>query len=153
MSKASLPAFGSVNTSGKPGARQTIGALELVTIPEFGVERLAARVDTGARTSALHVERLSELGNGRVRFELGSGRPRRPAIEAVISRRGRVRSTSGKLESRLFVTASVRLGEREARVEIGLVDRGSMQYRMLLGRSALAGRFVVDVARRFVLGR
>jgi hypothetical protein len=142
-----------VDTSGKPGARQTIGAIELVTIPEFGVERLPARVDTGARTSALHVERLSELGNGRVRFELVTQRPRRATIEAVVARRGRVRSTSGKLESRVFVTANVRLGERETRIEIGLVDRGAMQYGMLLGRSALAGRFVVDVARRFVLGR
>lgn len=135
----------------RPRAPRTIGAVELVAIPAFGVERLPARVDTGARTSALHVERLSELGNGRVRFELGAGRRR--SIEAVIARRGRVRSTSGRLETRLFVTVRVCLGDSEASVEVGLVDRGKMQYRMLLGRSALAGRFVVDVARRFVLGR
>lgn len=144
MSRASSPA------RRESRGRRTIGAIELVTLPDFGVEALPARVDTGARTSALHVEELAELGNGRVRFVLDGARQAAP-LEAVISRRARVRSTSGKLTSRLFVTARVRLGDSEARIEIGLVDRRAMQYRMLLGRSALAGRFVVDVARRYVL--
>jgi hypothetical protein len=134
-----------------PRARCTLGAIELVTIPDFQVARLPARVDTGARTSALHVERLSELGNGRVSFELGRGRPE--PIEAVVSRRGRVRSTSGTIESRVFVVTRVLIGDIEERIELGLVDRRKMLYPMLLGRSALAGRFVVDVARRYVLGR
>jgi hypothetical protein len=152
MSRAQAPARRAAPSEHEFGARRTIGAVEFVTIPDFGIERLPARVDTGARTSALHVARLSELGNGRVKFELASGRQRR-YVEAVIGRRGRVRSTSGKLETRLFVTARVELGGVEERIEIGLVDRGEMQYRMLLGRSALAGRFVVDVAQSYVLGR
>jgi len=134
------------------GERLTLGAVELVALPAWGVERLPARVDTGARTSALHVEALTELGDGRVRFELGEGAERR-VLEASVKRRGRVRSTSGALTGRVFVTALLRLGPVDARVELGLVDRGEMHYRMILGRSALAGRFVVDVSRSFVLGR
>lgn len=151
MSERSTPARRSPGTSSEPGARRTIGAVEFVTLAEFGVERLPARVDTGARTSALHVENLRELGNGRVRFTLGDERG--APLEAVVVRRGRVRSTSGKIESRPFVMLRARLGDVEVGIEVGLVDRAAMQYRMLLGRSALAGRFVVDVARRYVLGR
>jgi hypothetical protein len=133
--------------------RPLIGVLERVDIPAWGVRGLDARVDTGARTSALHVDALQELGNGRVRFELGNvGRGGRPAsVEATVVRRTRVRSTSGQTGARVFVTAQVLLGGAEHRVEVGLVDRSHMQHPMLLGRSALAGRFLVDPARRYVL--
>jgi hypothetical protein len=136
--------------------RVLIGAVEAIDIPAWGVRGLPVKVDTGARTSAFHVEHIEELPGGRVRFEVrqhpgdAAGRVR---INAVIRRRGRVRVASGAEESRLFVVARVRLGETTRSIEIGLVDRGRMLYRMLLGRSALAGVFLVDPARRFVLGR
>jgi len=135
-------------------ARPVIGALERVDIPAWGVLAVHARVDTGARSSALHVDALRELGAGSVSFELGSlgpGGKRQQPIEAKIVRRGRVRSTSGKLESRIFVHARVVLGGSEHRIEIGLVDRRHMQNPMLLGRSALAGRFLVDPGRHYLL--
>lgn len=122
-------------------------------IPAWGIAGLEARVDTGARTSALHVDSLSELGGGRVRFELKAGRRKAQPIEASVTRRGRVRSTSGKIEPRVFVTTRVRVGESEHAIEIGLVDRRHMLYPMLLGRSALAGRFLVDPGKRFLLGK
>jgi hypothetical protein len=124
-----------------------------VDIPAWGIAGIEAKVDTGARTSALHVESLSELGGGRVRFELKAGRRKASPIDASVTRRGRVRSTSGKIEPRVFVTARVRVGESEHAIEIGLVDRRHMLYRMLLGRSALAGRFLVDPGGRFLLGK
>jgi len=133
--------------------RIVIGALERVDIPSWGVRGLDARVDTGARTSALHVEDLVELGAGRVRFVLEHAlRGRSRTIETVVARRGRVRSTSGTIESRVFVNARIVLGAAEYRVEIGLVDRRHMQNPMLLGRSALSGRFLVDPGRRYLLG-
>jgi len=150
MNRARPAALHAARTHDEPDARRTIGAVELVTLVDWGLERLPARVDTGARTSALHVERLTELGNGRVQFELAGAQA---AFEAVVTRRARVRSTSGKLESRPFVTVRARFGDSEARIEVGLVNRAAMHYRMLLGRSALAGRFVVDVSRRYLLGR
>ena len=89
-----------------------------------------------------------------LRGGLHPGEPdERVRINAVIRRRGRVRVASGAEKPRLFVVARVRLGDTTRSIEIGLVDRRRMLYRMLLGRSALAGAFVVDPARRFVLGR
>jgi len=134
--------------------RSVVGALERVDIPAWGMRGVHARIDTGARTSALHVDALRELGAGRVEFVLGAdgtGAQRRAPIEAPVARRARVRSTSGKLETRIFVTARIVLGESEHRIEIGLVDRSRMQNPMLLGRSALAGRFLVDPGRRYLL--
>jgi len=133
-----------------------IGAAEFVDIPAWGVRALAAKVDTGARTSALHVENVRELPRRRVHFDvrLHHSRPeRRVTVEAAIQRRGRVRSTTGTTESRLFVATVVRVGPVRKRVELGLVDRKNMIYRMLLGRSALSGSFLVDVGRRFLLAR
>ena len=130
-----------------------IGAAEYVDIPAWGVYRLAAKVDTGARTSALHVENVRTLPGGRVRFDVRLHRrepERRVAVEAHVHRKGRVRSTSGEAEPRLFVRVSVRVGGVKKRLELGLVDRRHMIYRMLLGRSALAGSFLVDAGRRFL---
>jgi hypothetical protein len=149
MTRARVPARAPRNVTARP----VIGAVERVSIPAWGIVGLPARVDTGARTSALHVESLTELGNGRVRFELRPAKRKLAPIEAVISRRARVRSTSGKVATRLFVTARLRLGTFEQRIELGLVDRSDMTYRMLLGRSALAGHFLIDPGRRFVLDR
>jgi hypothetical protein len=132
----------------------TLGAREWVSIPAWGVTRVAARVDTGARTSALHVERLTETGSGSVRFELGALAPgRSDPVEASIARRGRVRSTSGKLETRIFVSARVELGGVERQIELGLVNRSKLAHPMILGRRALAGHFLVDPAAEFLLDR
>jgi hypothetical protein len=133
-----------------------IGAAEFVDIPGWNVRGLPAKVDTGARTSALHVENVRELPRGRVRFDVRLHRrlpERRVTVEASIQRRGRVRSTSGDAEPRLFVAASIHVGPVRRRIELGLVDRKNMIYRMLLGRSALSGAFLVDAGKRFVLTR
>jgi hypothetical protein len=133
-----------------------IGAAELVDIPSWGVRGLPAKVDTGARTSALHVENVRELPGGRVRFDVRLHRrlaERRVTVEARVKRRGRVRSTSGHAEPRLFVAVGIHVGPVRRRIELGLVDRKNMIYRMLLGRSALSGAFLVDAGRRFVLSR
>jgi hypothetical protein len=108
-------------------------------------------MDTGARTSALHVENIQELSDGRVRFDVRLHRwrsDRRVTVEAPLTRRCRVRSTSGRAKLRLFVSARVRLGPVETEIELSLVDRRHMVFRLLIGRAALAGRFVVDVSHR-----
>ena len=136
--------------------RVLVGAVEAIDIPAWGVHGLPAKVDTGARTSALHVERVEELPGGRVSFDvrLSPSEPKKCVrVNAVVRRRGRVRVASGAEKWRLFVVARVRLGEVTRSIEIGLVDRRRMLYRMLLGRSALAGFFVVDPSARFLLGR
>lgn len=131
-----------------------IGWNEYVDIPAWGIKRLRAKVDTGARSSALHVENIEELPRGHVRFDVvlhRKKRDRRVHVTARISRRGRVRSSTGHYETRIFVKAPLRIGPVEREVEVSLVDRGRMIYRMLLGRTALAGAFLIDPARRHLL--
>ncbi|MEZ4219230.1 MAG: RimK/LysX family protein [Myxococcota bacterium] len=136
--------------------KDRIGWIEEVALPEWGIPRLRAKVDTGARTSALHVARIRPLARGRVAFEVvvGRGSARAPVpVVARVTRRARVRSSNGAYETRYFVATTLALGAVERAIELSLVDRSSMTHRMLLGRTAIAGDFVVDVSRRFLLGR
>jgi hypothetical protein len=134
---------------------RTIGVAEYVDFPDWGIRQLSARVDTGAETSALHVENVQEQPGSRVRFDVRLRRhdsDARVTVEAKVSRRAIVRSSTGQRDLRLFVKAHVLLGGRETLIEVGLVDRRHMLYRMLLGRSALAHEFLVDVTKRYALG-
>lgn len=136
-------------------APRIIGVAEYVDFPDWGVRNLSARVDTGARTSALHVENVQLLSGSRVRFDVRLRRDdatARVTVETKLSRRAPVRSSLGQTEPRLFVKAHIRMGGREQLVEVGLVDRRHMLYRMLLGRSALERRYLVDVTKRYALG-
>jgi hypothetical protein len=134
--------------------RIVIGCVEPVDIPAFGLFGIEARVDTGALTSALHVENLEELAGGRVRFEVRAVRGRgRQRLVLPVVRRGQVRASTGMLATRIFVATRVQIGSVLRRVEMGLVDRRKMEFRMLLGRSALAGYFVVDPELERTLAR
>jgi hypothetical protein len=131
-----------------------IGVTEYVDIPAWRILRLRAKIDTGARSSALHVENIRELGAGRVRFDVRLSRSeteRRVTVEARIARRGQVRPSSGEPEERIFVAVKVRIGPIEREIELSLVDRGRMIFRMLIGRRALAQAFLVDPSRRYLL--
>lgn len=133
--------------------RILIGTAERVDFPDWGIEQLRVKIDTGARTSALHVDDVEELEGDRVRFSVVLDRRnahRRVLIEAPIVRRGRVRSSSGKAQSRLFVSTRLRLGTVEKEVEISLASREPMIFRMLLGRSTLAHDFLVDPSHRYL---
>ena len=132
-----------------------VGAAEYVDFPDWGVRGLSARVDTGARTSALHVENIELVGSSRVRFDVRLRRDdpaARVTVETKVSRRTPVRASTGSTEPRLFVKAHIRLGGREHLIEVGLVDRRHMLYRMLLGRSALERHYLIDVSKRYALG-
>lgn len=132
----------------------TIGWSEYLDIPEWNISGLRAKMDTGARTSALHVENIHEIGGRLVRFDVRLHRwrsDRRVTVVAPITRRTPVRPTSGSAEMRLFVSTRVRLGPVETEIELGLVDRRNMIFRLLIGRAALAGRFLVDVNRKHVV--
>jgi hypothetical protein len=133
-----------------------LGWAELVDIPEWNIKRMRAKMDTGARTSALHVENIEELDRDHVQFEVRLHRKkldRRVTVRARIKRRGKVRPSSGEAQTRIFVAARVRIGPVEREIELSLVDRGPMIFRMLIGRSALAHAFLVDTGKRYVLTR
>ena len=133
-----------------------IGWNEYVALPEWGISALRAKIDTGARSSALHVENIVERPRGCVRFDVILSRKkgaRRVQIEARIVRRGRVRSSTGEYGTRIFVKTKVRIGPIERDIEFSLVDRERMIYRALIGRSALGGQFLIDVGRECLHGK
>lgn len=130
-----------------------IGWTEYVDLPDWGVKRLRVKIDTGARSSALHVENLCELPRDRVSFDVvlhRKKRDRRVHVRTKISRRGRVRSSNGETSHRIFVETEIQLGPVKRIIEVSLVDRGKMIHRMLLGRAALHGPILVDVDRRML---
>lgn len=133
--------------------RTLIGVAERVNLPEWGVARLRAKIDTGAKTSALHVDSIEELPGEQVRFSVVLHRKKRDervSVVAPISRRGRVRSSTGRVQERIFVRTRLILGGVEKVIEVSLASRGRMIFRMLLGRSALQDDFLVDPNHRYL---
>ncbi len=142
--------------SAKRLEKTIIGWSEYVDLPEWGVLGLHAKVDTGAQTSALHVEGLEELEDGWVRFTVilsRRNRHKRVEVTARVLKWGRVRSSTGHFTVRCFVRTRMRIGLVEKLIELSLVSREEMVYRMLLGRQALEKDFLVDVSRKRTLGR
>jgi len=134
----------------------TIGWTEYVELPEWGVRGMRAKIDTGARTSALDVQNITEHDDGTVEFYVIVGlRPkrRRRHIRTEIVKRAKVRSSTGVYSTRCFVRTPVRIGDVTKEIELTLVERKKMLFRMLIGRKALEGDFLVDVSRRWVTGR
>jgi hypothetical protein len=132
------------------GERLIVGWREHVALPEWGIKAIKAKIDTGARTSAIHVDNIQHLSSGRVRFDVivghrGGERECVP-VEADLLRMSRIRSSAGREHERPVVKTRVRLGPVEREIELSLVCRHGMLCRMLLGRTALAEDFLVDPA-------
>lgn len=129
-------------------ALTTIGWRELVNLPELGLRGIPAKIDTGARTSSLHATILEEFerdGQTFVRFAVDFAQVRvRQVCEAVhIDWRG-VTSSNGTSQLRRIIKTPVKIGAVRFRAEISLADRSDMRFPMLIGRSSLRRRFVVD---------
>lgn len=129
----------------------TLGWRERVDLPDWGIRGLRAKVDTGARTSAVDVAQFEHLENGDIRFEIVTRiKPERRTkwIRATPIRTSFVKPSHGEVQERPVCLTRLRIGDVEQEVEIGLVCRKNMLCRMLVGRTALEGRFLVDVAHR-----
>jgi len=136
--------------------QSVIGFAEFVDLPKWGIVGLRGKIDTGAKTSALHVSNIREIGNGRVGFDVRLHRrriDRTVHVEAKILRRGRVKPSSGHVQTRLFVATTLRIAMIEREIELSLVDRENMIYRMLVGRTAIGPNVLVDPSRRYILTR
>ena len=131
-----------MDETSRPGL--TLGWEEWVSLPGLGLPAMKAKVDTGAKTSALHaftVEPFGPSGKRKVRFGIHPI-PEKPELEVycsadVVDRR-EVTSSNGETETRWVIETPIRLGELEWKVQITLSDREGMQFHMLLGRQALA---------------
>ena len=125
-----------------------VGWRELVSLPELGLTRVPAKIDTGARTSSLHgtvIEQFERDGQQYVRFAVDFPQQHvRQVCEAVhVDWRG-ITSSNGKTQRRLIIKTPIVIGGRRFRVEISLADRSDMKFPMLIGRSTLRRKFVVD---------
>lgn len=136
-----------------------IGWREWVSLPDLGVESIKAKVDTGARTSALHafdIEEVERDGRPHIRFRIHpEQRVDEPEIEVelpLIDRRT-VRDSGGRARTRPVVEARVEWMGRTWPIELTLTRRDLMGFRMLLGREAIRGRFTVDPGGSFYGGR
>lgn len=136
-----------------------IGWREYVALPDLGVERIKAKVDTGARSSAIHafnVERFDLEGVPHVRFEVHPEQRRRiPTVQcaAPLADERWVRNSTGQRTFRPVIHTALALMDRRIEIELTLVNRDPMGFRMLLGREALRGRFLIDPGRSFRNGR
>jgi hypothetical protein len=128
-----------------------IGWVEYIDFPEWGIKGIKAKVDTGARTSAMHVANLKEVEPGQVQFDVVyTHRPpyNTQTVTAKVLKWAKVRSSTGEYRRRCFVETSIELAGVTKKIEITLVCRKKMLFRMLLGRKALEKDFLVDVSKR-----
>jgi hypothetical protein len=139
--------------------RSLIGWREWITFPDFSDARVKAKIDTGARTSAIHAANIAlteKDGTAFVQFTIYPNQ-RDPGhavtcLAPLINRRS-ITNSGGKKESRFVVRTVVGLGPHTWPIEVSLTSRASMGFRMLLGRNALRGRFLVAPDRSFLEGR
>lgn len=137
--------------------KMVAGALERCDLPELGIHDLHVRVDTGAATSALHVDNMEEFerdGRQWVAFDIHPdiyNVDQTVRATARIRGRKKVKNSFADTEKRVVIHTRVRLGGRSWRIKLTLTNRKEMSYLMLLGREAMNGRIVVDPEHEYIL--
>lgn len=129
-----------------PKPLPVVGWRELVCLPGIGLDGVPAKIDTGARTSSLHARVLEEFerdGKAFVRFAVDWDEIEHEGEAVQVDRRG-ITSSNGETQLRFVIKTPLRIGNVEFRAELSLADRSDMKFPMLIGRTALRRRFVVD---------
>lgn len=132
----------------------TIGWLERVAFPDWGIDKIIAKIDTGARTSSIHAENVNEREDGQIEFDIVvhvDHTDRWVHVVCPFVRKTTVRSSSGRAQNRYVVQTRMVLGGVEKTIEITLSSRKKMLRRVLIGRTTLAKSFVVDVSQKHLV--
>jgi hypothetical protein len=138
-----------------PMDKPVIGWREWVALPGLGVERIKAKIDTGARTSALHafeIEVSEKNGQDWVRFTVHPYQEDDTEIQTCTCPVQDIRvitNSGGSRERRIVIETQLTVGTLSWPIEMTLTNRDEMGFRMLLGRTAIKGRLLVDPGRSF----
>ncbi len=133
-----------------------VGKLESIALPNFAINELNVRVDTGAKTSSLHADNIKKYlnkGKPSVKFDI---HPDIHNVSHLVSCNApiydirTIKSSNGGSEERYVIKTPITLGEQTWPIEITLTDRSDMSYLMLLGREALGDNFLVDPSQVFL---
>lgn len=133
-----------------------IGWREWISFPELGIPQVKAKIDTGARSSALHafdIERFQDHGTSMLRFKIHPIQKDETTTikaEAEFLDVRQVRDSGGHTEMRPVILTEIALANYSWKVELTLTNRSSMKFRMLLGRQALRQRFVIDAGQSYL---
>jgi hypothetical protein len=136
-----------------------IGWREWMELPDLGIRRIKAKVDTGARSSSLHAYALETFERDGLQYVRFKVHPMQRKTDTVIEAQAKilehrsVRSSSGKASMRPVIMTTVSLLGRKWSVELTLANRDEMGFRMLLGREAFRNRFLVDAGSSYYGGR
>lgn len=150
-----------IGSHSKPAAERlpVIGWKEWLALPDLQIPAIKAKIDTGARTSALHtfsIEEFTSQNQLMVRFGIHPLRKKQHIelfCEAPVVDRRLVKDSGGHSEMRYVIETNVVLGPRHWSIKITLTNREGMMFRMLLGRTALKEQFVIDPAQVYLTGR
>ena len=135
-----------------------VGSEEWCSFPILGIPTIKARVDSGAKTSALHAINIAPFikdGENWVKFDIN---PIQNNVKTIIHCESKlidkriVKSSSGFREQRYVIGSELEIGGKNWSIEITLTNRDSMGFRMLLGREAMSGRVLVDPEQKYLLG-
>ena len=144
--------------SSSDGDRLVVGWHEWVALPDLGVDAIIAKIDTGARTSALHAAEIDRdyvrgAPVARLRVHVDKRDPHAyVTAEAEVIDSRLVKSSTGDGQRRLVVGAHLAVAGRTWPIELSVTNRKSMRFRMLLGRTAMTRRMLVDPGANFLLG-
>jgi hypothetical protein len=131
-----------------------VGWRESVSLPDFKLLDLKAKIDTGAKTSALHAEEIEYVtikGKKYVRFLFESEDGVKKSIRSPFLEEREIKSSTGQKTIRPVVKTKIRMGKSEFEIEVTLIKRDLMGFKMLIGREALNGRFLINPARSYLL--
>ena len=123
-----------------------VGWRELVDLPQLSLKGIPAKIDSGARTSSLHgqvIEEIDRDGEQFVRFAVGWDGAEHICEAVHVDVRG-ITSSNGDTQQRYVIKTPLKIGDTSFRAEISLANRSDMKFPMLIGRSALRRRFLVD---------
>ena len=141
-----------VSDKGQPQMPKVIGWMEYIDLPDLPLNEIKAKIDTGARTSALHatdIRRFQRDGHHWVSFLTevpgGEGMIR---IEAPIKERRNIKNTSGIPENRIVIRTTIRLGDETWPLDLSLTDRTNMPFQMIVGRAALKNHAIAVHTKR-----